>query len=365
MKKKLLTLGMALCLVFTMIPFSAEAAFGYGGEPDDVPPTVTFEPNARGSEFYTLNYDSQYGWILEIFAGSDTEVCDVITNYNGQEGLWDFDQSDFEHVRADGIPGGAAVTVTFMGRYPVAYSPRLDSKVMKLSYKTTTYNGKAKKPALKIGKLKQADLVKKGLITVKYSYNTKPGIAKMTIKAGKKAKGKYEGQTTMYFRIAPKKMALTSLTSQKKGELILKWKGQEYASGYNILISESENFEAEKTHNFTIHADKFNSMAFKEAMRQAQPILMEPIMKVSVIVPDEYTGTVIGDLSSRRGQIQGQEARTGTFQVDALVPLSEMFGYTSDLRSNTQGRGQYSMEPHSYMEVPKNIAEKIMSSRKK
>ena len=265
MKKKLLTLGMALCLVFTMIPFSAEAAFGYGGEPDDVPPTVTFEPNARGSEFYTLNYDSQYGWILEIFAGSDTEVCDVITNYNGQEGLWDFDQSDFEHVRADGIPGGAAVTVTFMGRYPVAYSPRLDSKVMKLSYKTTTYNGKAKKPALKIGKLKQADLVKKGLITVKYSYNTKPGIAKMTIKAGKKAKGKYEGQTTMYFRIAPKKMALTSLTSQKKGELILKWKGQEYASGYNILISESENFEAEKTHNFTIHADKFNSMAFKEA----------------------------------------------------------------------------------------------------
>ena len=107
------------------------------------------------------------------------------------------------------------------------------------------------------------------------------------------------------------------------------------------------------------------SMAFKEAMRQAQPILMEPIMKVSVIVPDEYTGTVIGDLSSRRGQIQGQEARTGTVQVDALVPLSEMFGYTSDLRSNTQGRGQYSMEPHSYMEVPKNIAEKIMSSRKK
>ena len=107
------------------------------------------------------------------------------------------------------------------------------------------------------------------------------------------------------------------------------------------------------------------SMAFKEAMRQAQPILMEPIMKVSVIVPDEYTGTVIGDLSSRRGQIQGQEARTGTVQVDALVPLSEMFGYTSDLRSNTQGRGQYSMEPHSYMEVPKNISEKIMSSKKK
>ena len=107
------------------------------------------------------------------------------------------------------------------------------------------------------------------------------------------------------------------------------------------------------------------SIAFKEAMKQAQPVLMEPIMKVAVIVPDDYTGTVIGDLSSRRGQIQGQETRTGSVQVDALVPLSEMFGYTSDLRSNTQGRGQYTMEPHSYQEVPKNIAEKIMSSRGK
>ena len=107
------------------------------------------------------------------------------------------------------------------------------------------------------------------------------------------------------------------------------------------------------------------SIAFKEAMKQAQPILMEPIMKVSVIVPDDYTGTVIGDLSSRRGQIQGQETRTGAVQIDSLVPLSEMFGYTSDLRSNTQGRGQYTMEPHSYLEVPKNIAEKIMSSRNK
>ena len=107
------------------------------------------------------------------------------------------------------------------------------------------------------------------------------------------------------------------------------------------------------------------SMAFKEAMRRADPVLMEPIMKVSVIVPDDYTGTVIGDLSSRRGQIQGQETRTGAVQVDALVPLSEMFGYSNDLRSNTQGRGQYSMEPHSYTEVPKNIAEKIMTARNK
>ncbi len=107
------------------------------------------------------------------------------------------------------------------------------------------------------------------------------------------------------------------------------------------------------------------SIAFKEALKKAQAILMEPVMKVAVIVPDDYTGTVIGDLSSRRGQIQGQESRTGSVQIDALVPLSEMFGYTSDLRSNTQGRGQYTMEPHSYQEVPKSIAEKIMASRAK
>ncbi|MDE5755429.1 MAG: elongation factor G [Oscillospiraceae bacterium] len=107
------------------------------------------------------------------------------------------------------------------------------------------------------------------------------------------------------------------------------------------------------------------SMAFKEAMRKAQPALMEPIMKVSVIAPDDYLGNIIGDLSSRRGEILGQETRPGTVQVDALVPLSEMFGYSNNLRSNTQGRGQYSMEPHSYKEVPKNIAENIMTSRNK
>ena len=107
------------------------------------------------------------------------------------------------------------------------------------------------------------------------------------------------------------------------------------------------------------------SIAFKEALKQANAVLMEPVMKVAVIVPDEYLGTVIGDLSSRRGQIQGQESRSGSIQVDALVPLSEMFGYTSDLRSNTQGRGQYTMEPHSYEEVPKSIAEKIMANRAK
>ncbi len=107
------------------------------------------------------------------------------------------------------------------------------------------------------------------------------------------------------------------------------------------------------------------SMAFKEAMKKANPVILEPIMKVTVIVPEEHMGTAIGDLNSRRGQIQGQEIRMGTAQIDALVPLSEMFGYSNDLRSKTQGRGQYSMEPHSYIEVPKSIAEKIMSNRSK
>ena len=107
------------------------------------------------------------------------------------------------------------------------------------------------------------------------------------------------------------------------------------------------------------------SMAFKEAMKKADAVILEPIMKVSAIIPDEHMGTIIGDLTSRRGQILGQEAQNGTAQVDALVPLSEMFGYSNDLRSKTQGRGQYTMESHSYIEVPKNIAEKIMTTRSK
>ena len=105
------------------------------------------------------------------------------------------------------------------------------------------------------------------------------------------------------------------------------------------------------------------SMAFKEACRKATPCLLEPMMKVSVIVPDEYLGNVIGDLNSRRGQIQGQESRPGAMQIDALVPLANMFGYATDLRSSTQGRGQYSMEPHSYVEIPKSIADKIIAER--
>ena len=107
------------------------------------------------------------------------------------------------------------------------------------------------------------------------------------------------------------------------------------------------------------------SMAFKEACRKADPTLLEPIMKVSVIVPDEYMGDVIGDLNSRRGQIIQLEARPGAQQIDAYVPLAEMFGYATDLRSRTQGRGQYTMEPSHYVEIPKNILDKIVETRNK
>ena len=107
------------------------------------------------------------------------------------------------------------------------------------------------------------------------------------------------------------------------------------------------------------------SMAFKEACRKADPTLLEPIMKVCVIVPDEYMGDVIGDLNSRRGQIIQLEARPGAQQIDAHVPLAEMFGYATDLRSRTQGRGQYTMEPSHYVEIPKNIRDKIVETRNK
>ncbi|MEG1972741.1 MAG: elongation factor G, partial [Oscillospiraceae bacterium] len=107
------------------------------------------------------------------------------------------------------------------------------------------------------------------------------------------------------------------------------------------------------------------SMAFKEGMRKGNPCILEPIMKVDVIVPEEYMGDVIGDLNSRRGQIQGMDDRFGAKQIDCFVPLSEMFGYSTDLRSKSQGRGQYSMEPSHYVELPKNIAEKIIEGRTK
>ncbi len=105
------------------------------------------------------------------------------------------------------------------------------------------------------------------------------------------------------------------------------------------------------------------SMAFKEGMRKADPVILEPLMKVVVIVPEEYMGDVIGDLNSRRGQINGMETENGVSTVTSTVPLSEMFGYATDIRSKTQGRGQYSMEPDSYAEIPKSLAEKIISSR--
>ena len=107
------------------------------------------------------------------------------------------------------------------------------------------------------------------------------------------------------------------------------------------------------------------SMAFKDAMRKADPVILEPIMKVVVIVPEEYMGDVIGDLNSRRGQIQGMDADNGIEEIRSFVPLSEMFGYATDLRSKTQGRGQYTMEPSHYIEVPKSIAEGIMNARGK
>ena len=107
------------------------------------------------------------------------------------------------------------------------------------------------------------------------------------------------------------------------------------------------------------------SMAFKEAMKKADPVLLEPIMKVVVIVPDEYMGDVIGDLNSRRGMILGMDAIPGAQQINSEVPLSEMFGYATDMRSKTQGRGQYTMEPAHYAEVPKSVAESVIAARGK
>ncbi len=105
------------------------------------------------------------------------------------------------------------------------------------------------------------------------------------------------------------------------------------------------------------------SMAFKEGCRKAKPVVLEPIMKVSVIVPEEYMGDVIGDISGRRGNILGMQPRSGSTQIDANVPLSEMFGYATDLRSRTQGRGNYSMEPSHYIQLPKSLQDEIVLKR--
>ena len=105
------------------------------------------------------------------------------------------------------------------------------------------------------------------------------------------------------------------------------------------------------------------SMAFKEAMKKADPVLTEPIMKVVVITPSEYMGDIIGDINSRRGQIQGMEEQSGAEQITAFVPLANMFGYSTELRSRSQGRAQYSMEPSHFAEVPKSIQETLVSKR--
>ena len=138
-------------------------------------------------------------------------------------------------------------------------------------------------------------------------------------------------------------------------------------AGYNVVDVKVELY-AGSYHEVDSSEMAFKiagSMAFKNAMKKADPVLLEPIMKVTVITPEEYLGDVIGDLNSRRGMIQSMEADNGVQRVIAHVPLSEMFGYATDMRSKTQGRGQYVMEPDTYAEVPKNIAEKIMSERAK
>ena len=132
-------------------------------------------------------------------------------------------------------------------------------------------------------------------------------------------------------------------------------------AGYNVVDVRVELYDG-SYHEVDSSEMAFKiagSIAFKEAMKKANPVLLEPIMKVTVIVPDEYLGDVIGDMNSRRGTIAGMESDNGVTRVEGKVPLSEMFGYATDLRSKTQGRGQYVMEPNSYLEVPKSIAEKL------
>ncbi|MNV96900.1 Elongation factor G [compost metagenome] len=106
-------------------------------------------------------------------------------------------------------------------------------------------------------------------------------------------------------------------------------------------------------------------MAFKEGCRQAKSVILEPIMKVEIVVPEEYMGDVIGDVNSRRGRMEGMEASNGMQEIKSFIPLSEMFGYATDLRSRTQGRGTYSMEPSHYEEVPKSVLETIVATRSK
>ena len=138
-------------------------------------------------------------------------------------------------------------------------------------------------------------------------------------------------------------------------------------AGYNVVDVKCEVYDG-SYHEVDSSEMAFKiagSMAFKEAMKKADPVLLEPIMKVSVTVPEEYAGTVFGDFNARRGAVRDQEISDGVARIVADVPLSNMFGYATDLRSKTQGRGNYVMEPSHHAEVPKNVGEEIMSERAK
>ena len=138
-------------------------------------------------------------------------------------------------------------------------------------------------------------------------------------------------------------------------------------AGYNVVDVKCEVYDG-SYHEVDSSEMAFKiagSMAFKEAMKKADPVLLEPIMKVSVTVPEEYAGTVFGDFNARRGAVRDQEISDGVARIIAEVPLSNMFGYATDLRSKTQGRGNYVMEPSHHAEVPKNVGEEIMSERSK
>ena len=138
-------------------------------------------------------------------------------------------------------------------------------------------------------------------------------------------------------------------------------------AGYNVVDVKCEVYDG-SYHEVDSSEMAFKiagSMAFKEAMKKADPVLLEPIMKVSVTVPEEYAGVVFGDFNARRGAVKDQEIADGVARIIAEVPLSNMFGYATDLRSKTQGRGNYVMEPSHHAEVPKNVGEEIMSERSK
>ena len=138
-------------------------------------------------------------------------------------------------------------------------------------------------------------------------------------------------------------------------------------AGYNVVDVKCVVFDGSyhEVDSSEMAFKMVGSMAFKEAMQKAAPVLMEPIMKIAVIVPEDYLGDVIGDITARRGEMREMETRPGAMQVNAFVPLASMFGYATDLRSKTQGRGQYVMEPSHYAQVPKSIADAVIGSRAK